>query len=84
MRRGLELGRVIDFFCYSRAAGNSARGGAARGRGRGGRGASNPRSNSGTFLGGDRPRRENGGGRPFDKHSQTAHKFVKLLTRVVS
>lgn len=59
-----------------RANAFGARGGARGGRGgaRGGRGGANPRSNGGTYLGGDRPRRENGGGRPFDKHSQTAHK----------
>ncbi|KAI5477225.1 hypothetical protein MNV49_006598 [Pseudohyphozyma bogoriensis] len=44
------------------------------GRGRTGRGGANPRSNAGTYQGGARPRRENGGGRPFDRHSQTAHK----------
>ncbi|GAA5850105.1 hypothetical protein JCM8547_001012 [Rhodosporidiobolus lusitaniae] len=49
----------------------------ARGGGRGGRGRSavpsgvNPRGNSGTYLGGDRPRREKGGSRPFDRQSQT-------------
>ncbi|GAA5871847.1 hypothetical protein JCM3774_000319, partial [Rhodotorula dairenensis] len=48
----------------------------ARRGGRGGRGGprapgGNPRGNSGTYLGGDRPRRENGGGRPFDRQSQT-------------
>lgn len=36
-----------------------------------GRGAQNGRSNRGTYLGGARPRRDNGGGRPFDRHSQT-------------
>ncbi|SCV68787.1 BQ2448_908 [Microbotryum intermedium] len=44
------------------------------GRGGRGRGAGNPRSNAGTYLGGDRPRRENGGGRVFDRQSQTGHK----------
>ncbi|GAA5887550.1 hypothetical protein JCM6882_001446 [Rhodosporidiobolus microsporus] len=47
----------------------------ARGGGRGGRGprgpGGNPRGNTGTYLGGNRPRRENGGGRPFDRQSQT-------------
>ncbi|GAA6032725.1 hypothetical protein JCM8097_000761 [Rhodosporidiobolus ruineniae] len=47
----------------------------ARGGGRGGRGGrpagGNPRGNAGTYLGGNRPRRENGGGRPFDRQSQT-------------
>ncbi|GAA5949102.1 hypothetical protein JCM21900_004860 [Sporobolomyces salmonicolor] len=47
----------------------------ARSGGRGGRaprGASgNPRGNAGTYQGGNRPRRENGGGRPFDRQSQT-------------
>ncbi|BGP12768.1 hypothetical protein JCM10213_007283 [Rhodosporidiobolus nylandii] len=48
----------------------------ARGGGRGGRGGArptggNPRGNAGTYLGGNRPRRENGGGRPFDRQSQT-------------
>ncbi|GAA6001851.1 hypothetical protein JCM10207_002350 [Rhodosporidiobolus poonsookiae] len=47
----------------------------ARGGGRGGRGprgpGANPRGNTGTYLGGNRPRRENGGGRPFDRQSQT-------------
>lgn len=56
-----------------RAASFGGRGGARGGRGGRGRGA-NPRGNSGTYLGGDRPRRENGGGRPFDRHSQTGHK----------
>ncbi|GAA5994955.1 Stm1p [Rhodotorula paludigena] len=47
----------------------------ARGGGRGGRASrgpgGNPRGNAGTYLGGNRPRRENGGGRPFDRQSQT-------------
>ncbi|GAA5949565.1 hypothetical protein JCM3765_002705 [Sporobolomyces pararoseus] len=44
----------------------------AGGRGRGPRGpGGNPRGNSGTYQGGNRPRRENGGGRPFDRQSQT-------------
>ncbi|GAA5870306.1 hypothetical protein JCM16303_001957 [Sporobolomyces ruberrimus] len=45
----------------------------AGGRGRGGARApgGNPRGNSGTYQGGNRPRRENGGGRPFDRQSQT-------------
>ncbi|GAA5980251.1 hypothetical protein JCM11641_005519 [Rhodosporidiobolus odoratus] len=41
---------------------------AARPRGPGG---SNPRGNAGTYLGGNRPRRDNGGGRPFDRQSQS-------------
>ena len=47
----------------------------ARSGGRGGRGprgpGANPRGNAGTYQGGNRPRRENGGGRPFDRQSQT-------------
>ncbi|GAA6059085.1 hypothetical protein JCM10212_002056 [Sporobolomyces blumeae] len=47
----------------------------ARSGGRGGRGprgpGANPRGNVGTYMGGNRPRRENGGGRPFDRQSQT-------------
>lgn len=66
---------ISNFFPI--ANGYAGRGGARGGRGRGaGRGGANPRSNGGTYLGGDRPRRENGGGRPFDKHSQTGHKCV--------
>jgi len=53
----------------------SGRGGAGARGGRGGRGGANAaRSNGGSYLGGDKPRRENGGGRNFDRHSQTAHK----------
>ncbi|GAA6022530.1 hypothetical protein JCM11491_005590 [Sporobolomyces phaffii] len=44
----------------------------AGGRGRGPRApGGNPRGNAGTYQGGNRPRRENGGGRPFDRQSQT-------------
>ncbi|KAK4058082.1 hypothetical protein OIO90_000821 [Microbotryomycetes sp. JL221] len=49
------------------------RGGRGRGAGRGGRGGANPRSNSGTYAGGDRPRREKGGPRTFDRKSATGH-----------
>ncbi|KAL8278515.1 hypothetical protein RQP46_009007 [Phenoliferia psychrophenolica] len=62
-----------------RAASRGGRGG-ARGGARGGRGGANPRSNGGTYLGGDRPRRENGGGRPFDRQSQTGHKDTDKAT----
>ncbi|BGP36740.1 hypothetical protein JCM10450v2_000632 [Rhodotorula kratochvilovae] len=50
---------------FARGGGRGGRGGVARGPG------ANPRGNGGTYLGGNRPRRENGGGRPFDRHSQT-------------
>ncbi|GAA6047127.1 hypothetical protein JCM3770_006912 [Rhodotorula araucariae] len=50
---------------FARGGGRGGRGGAARAPG------ANPRGNGGTYLGGNRPRRENGGGRPFDRHSQT-------------
>ncbi|GAA5953410.1 hypothetical protein JCM8115_000518 [Rhodotorula mucilaginosa] len=49
---------------FARRGGRGGRGGRAPGGG-------NPRGNSGTYLGGARPRRENGGGRPFDRQSQT-------------
>ncbi|GAA5832178.1 hypothetical protein JCM11251_004269 [Rhodosporidiobolus azoricus] len=50
---------------FARSGGRGGRGGVARGPG------ANPRGNGGTYLGGNRPRRENGGGRPFDRQSQT-------------
>ncbi|GAA5911849.1 hypothetical protein JCM8208_002459 [Rhodotorula glutinis] len=50
---------------FARGGGRGGRGGVARGPG------ANPRGNGGTYLGGNRPRRDNGGGRPFDRHSQT-------------
>ncbi|TNY21800.1 hypothetical protein DMC30DRAFT_415662 [Rhodotorula diobovata] len=50
---------------FARGGGRGGRGGVGRGPG------ANPRGNGGTYLGGNRPRRENGGGRPFDRHSQT-------------
>lgn len=59
----------------------------ARGGGRGGRASrgpgGNPRGNTGTYMGGNRPRRENGGGRPFDRMSQTGRTCVpSLFTRL--
>ncbi|GAA5923000.1 Stm1p [Sporobolomyces koalae] len=49
---------------------NFARNNGSRGRGPRPAGG-NPRGNAGTYQGGNRPRRENGGGRPFDRQSQT-------------
>lgn len=59
----------------------SGRGGSGSRGGRGGRTGTNAaRSNGGSYLGGDKPRRENGGGRFFDRHSATGHKDSEKAT----